>query len=251
MPYHPKPSPYSQAAPTHWVADELRSVGDIVNDVELVAVSFNLEGESLGSTLYFNGQKWVPTDAVKVDPLGSVELYHNGGLRLQTRSEGFQSLSGTGGIWAGVGIRTAARGELFISSNSVNAASDIHFRSGQSGMGSDTDVRWTISDRGLSDGTLLVYQSPAHGTGFRIMIECIANEGVGLRYNNVERMRTHLQDGRGGIRLNGSGPMIVSGSGSPESVVTAPVGSIYLRTDSATTLYVKQTGTGNTGWVAK
>ena len=46
---------------------------------------------------------------------------------------------------------------------------------------------------------------------------------------------------------------IVSGSGSPEGVVTAPVGSLYLRLDggTSTTLYVKETGTGNTGWVAK
>lgn len=44
-----------------------------------------------------------------------------------------------------------------------------------------------------------------------------------------------------------------SGSGSPESVVTAPVGSLYTRTDggAATTLYVKESGTGSTGWVAK
>ena len=44
-----------------------------------------------------------------------------------------------------------------------------------------------------------------------------------------------------------------SGSGSPESVVTAPVGSLYTRTDggASTTLYVKETGTGSTGWVAK
>jgi hypothetical protein len=44
-----------------------------------------------------------------------------------------------------------------------------------------------------------------------------------------------------------------SGSGSPESVVTAPVGSIYTRTDggAGTTLYVKESGTGSTGWVAK
>lgn len=43
------------------------------------------------------------------------------------------------------------------------------------------------------------------------------------------------------------------GSGSPEGVVTAPVGSIYLRTDggAGTTFYVKESGTGNTGWVAK
>jgi len=44
------------------------------------------------------------------------------------------------------------------------------------------------------------------------------------------------------------------GSGSPESVVTAPTGATYLRTDggASTTLYVKESSpTPNTGWVAK
>lgn len=40
------------------------------------------------------------------------------------------------------------------------------------------------------------------------------------------------------------------GTGSPEGVVTAAVGSIYRRTNGAsgTTLYVKESGSGNTGW---
>jgi hypothetical protein len=44
-----------------------------------------------------------------------------------------------------------------------------------------------------------------------------------------------------------------TGSGSPEGVITAGVGSLYTRTDggAGTTLYVKESGTGNTGWVAK
>ena len=44
-----------------------------------------------------------------------------------------------------------------------------------------------------------------------------------------------------------------SGSGTPESAVTAPVGSLFVRTDggASTTLYVKESGTGNTGWIAK
>lgn len=44
-----------------------------------------------------------------------------------------------------------------------------------------------------------------------------------------------------------------AGSGTPEGVVTAPVGSLFSRTDggAGTSLYVKQTGTGNTGWVGK
>lgn len=42
------------------------------------------------------------------------------------------------------------------------------------------------------------------------------------------------------------------GTGSPEGVVTAVVGSSYYRTDGAagTTHYKKTTGTGNTGWTA-
>lgn len=43
------------------------------------------------------------------------------------------------------------------------------------------------------------------------------------------------------------------GSGTPEGAVTAPVGAVYHRTDggAGTSFYVKESGTGNTGWVAK
>lgn len=43
------------------------------------------------------------------------------------------------------------------------------------------------------------------------------------------------------------------GAGTPEAVVTAPIGSTYLNTSggASTTLYVKTSGTGNTGWTAK
>jgi hypothetical protein len=47
--------------------------------------------------------------------------------------------------------------------------------------------------------------------------------------------------------------MLHTGTGSPESVLTATVGHIYLRTDggAGTTLYVKESGSGNTGWIGK
>lgn len=55
------------------------------------------------------------------------------------------------------------------------------------------------------------------------------------------------------IRPGTGGPIWTSGSGTPEGVVTAPVGSMFTRTDggAGTTLYVKESGAGNTGWVAK
>ena len=55
-----------------------------------------------------------------------------------------------------------------------------------------------------------------------------------------------------GLVVGASGPKVLSGSGSPEGAVTAPVGSIYLRTDGGadTAAYTKTSGTGNTGWTA-
>jgi hypothetical protein len=52
----------------------------------------------------------------------------------------------------------------------------------------------------------------------------------------------------------GAGTVIwTADAGTPEGSVTAPVGSLYTRTDggAGTTLYVKESGSGNTGWVAK
>lgn len=47
--------------------------------------------------------------------------------------------------------------------------------------------------------------------------------------------------------------VVMYGTGSPEGVVTAAVSKLYRRTDggAGTTFYVKESGTGNTGWVAK
>lgn len=50
-----------------------------------------------------------------------------------------------------------------------------------------------------------------------------------------------------------SGPTWTSGTGSPEGVVTAPVSSLYSQADggAGSALWAKESGTGNTGWVAK
>ena len=86
--------------------------------------------------------------------------------------------------------------------------------------------------------------------------------GIVARSANVFRFGTH--DANNWAELAGNVLSVPSGinvgtaryrtgSGSPEGVVTAPVGSLYTRTDGGggTTLYVKESGTGNTGWVAK
>lgn len=60
-----------------------------------------------------------------------------------------------------------------------------------------------------------------------------------------------VTNGAGSITIASSN--IKSGSGSPESVVTANPGTLYLNSagGAGTTLYVKESGTGNTGWVGK
>jgi hypothetical protein len=57
----------------------------------------------------------------------------------------------------------------------------------------------------------------------------------------------------GTYQLGGTGgPTFTSGTGSPEGVLTAPIGSLFSRTNGSTgtTLYVKESGAGNTGWAA-
>ena len=53
--------------------------------------------------------------------------------------------------------------------------------------------------------------------------------------------------------VSSTGPILAFGTGSPEGAIAAPVGSMYGRTDggAGTSFYVKESGTGNTGWVAK
>lgn len=56
------------------------------------------------------------------------------------------------------------------------------------------------------------------------------------------------------ILITGSGSTgLLQGTGTPEGAVTATVGSIFMRSDggAATSFYIKESGTGNTGWVAK
>lgn len=78
-----------------------------------------------------------------------------------------------------------------------------------------------------------------------------AGSSMTFNVDAVERVRI---DNTGRVRIGGSsGPLWVSGSGSPESIVAAPVGSFFSRTDggAGTSFYVKESGSGNTGWVGK
>jgi hypothetical protein len=73
--------------------------------------------------------------------------------------------------------------------------------------------------------------------------------------NNIalERFLADLLEIVKAIEIRGDGVKVRSGTASPEGVIEASPGSLFLRTDggTTTTLYVKTSGTGTTGWTAK
>jgi hypothetical protein len=84
-----------------------------------------------------------------------------------------------------------------------------------------------------------------HDIGDGIAFGAVARKGTGSV--NIAGNTT-----KQAIYFNGS-QSISFGAGSPEGAITAPVGSLYLNTSggAGTSLYVKESGAGNTGWAGK
>lgn len=79
-------------------------------------------------------------------------------------------------------------------------------------------------------------------------------DGAGGTALYVKESGSETTSGWIGIGIIGTGSsFIYRGSGSPNGSITAAVGSLYLRTDggAGTSFYVKESGTGNSGWVGK
>ncbi len=109
-----------------------------------------------------------------------------------------------------------------------------------------------ITNLGTGDCLKVEDSSTPDATPF--VVNAAGRVGVGLAADSVAA--TNLDSG--GIKLNNAGATLSAtisvGSGSPEGVVTANPGSLFLNLTGGanTTLYVKESGTAtNTGWVAK
>jgi len=91
---------------------------------------------------------------------------------------------------------------------------------------------------------------------FILMEKQMPNDGIDLGENNVTIVNgvftvpSPVTAGGFGHVL---GPTDTAGAGSPEGVLAAPIGSTFRRTDggAGTGFYVKESGAGDTGWVAK
>lgn len=99
------------------------------------------------------------------------------------------------------------------------------------------------SGTGCYDG-VRVYKGTGAFTKYPLVsLNCIGNADFEVLHTNV-------------IIVTAGSPgcgAVYRGAGSPEGVVTAPIGDMYVRTDggAGTTLYIKESGSGNTGWVGK
>lgn len=80
------------------------------------------------------------------------------------------------------------------------------------------------------------------GTGYQLDFGARVASAFARRFSVIDNGRL----------LHRNGAVDLDGTGSPEGAVVAPVGSIYRRTDGGTdtTVYRKESGAGNTGWVA-
>ena len=174
-----------------------------------------------------------------------------------------------------------------LSVKTAAGGSDYHVSlAGTQAVGSIPDEEGNVKPSGgivLKSGKYLYATDPS-GNEDIMLIKSISDAGVELRntdtagvflYNGgarrVECNNSNFRPvtdnayglGSSGNRFNngwigqvftGGGTVkVTSGAGSPEGVLTANIGSFYGRSDggAGTSLYVKESGTGNTGWVAK
>jgi ribosomal protein L21E len=106
------------------------------------------------------------------------------------------------------------------------------------------------------------FYNPVYRTqriGFASTLDGAENSSIITEGGNSVAIRNSTNTGYGSVSaldFYPSGTYAVrwtAGAGSPEGSVTASPGAMYLRNNggAGTTLYIKETGNGNTGWVGK
>jgi hypothetical protein len=195
-----------------------------------------------------------------------IEAYNNGTI-VRYNSISDVPATGRGGVSWGLNIKRLHIGPNHIfnvdaSSSALRGSSVGSFITDSTTFpGGESDAELTIEPQ-FTDSTLgnIVRNNScfvqAQVAGWQPFVAGIGNAAPTLDRSSIgiwldgEVLKLSRRDSGNLLRVNIA---VMTGSGTPESAVTAPVGSLYVRTDggSGTTLYVKETGTGNTGWVAK
>jgi hypothetical protein len=134
--------------------------------------------------------------------------------------------------------------DVVIGAGSSEQNADISFRT-------NNVKRWFVGKEATSES------GSDAGSNFRIWRYhdngTSIGEALGIR-RDTGKVTLGAVGSTAGLEFGASGPRDMAGSGSPEGVVTAPMGSTWRRTNggAGATFYVKESGgTGNTGWAAK
>jgi hypothetical protein len=217
-------------------------------------------------------------------PHGTAPTVPTNGDMWTTTSGLFARINGStvGPFGVGGGTPAGANTEVqYNNAGSFGASSAFTFASNQLTVASNTDTTHTFGKVALGyDGASANYACFAHlaqlatspavsqnDTGYTT-VSCAAGQQVAFAITGTGAIAAVTTDAfrcNFPIVMNGqriflglsttlaSSQQIIRGSGDPEGSYVAPVGSLYLRTDGSTntTLYIKESGTGNTGWVAK
>lgn len=138
-------------------------------------------------------------------------------------------------VWGGAGFYTGYFGGNGGGGIGYSASDNVTYLA----AGTHTLIgKWSADPRSNAGATFTSYVQVASGGNVQIGASAIA-----------------APDGYSMLQVSGPAATLYErwGSGSPEGAVTAPVGAIYHRTDGGanTSLYVKESGAGNTGWVGK
>jgi hypothetical protein len=115
---------------------------------------------------------------------------------------------------------------------------------------------YTVQVVQLDPNTIVIHKIP--GIDSRTL-RYGANGEMALSSNTFHANKLYIGDNSvyknqpGPLATSTGTPLITSGDGSPEGVISGIKGSFYMRTDggAGTTMYVKESGTDATGWVAK
>lgn len=139
-------------------------------------------------------------------------------------------------------INAATTAGLF--ENTSTALSRIGFKGNATSSGTSVTIGADANDMVIRTGGVDAVRVLSTGT-VRPVTDMVSNLGTSSIRWNAGFIST-LFPGAGSVQWT-------SGEGSPEGVLSAVRGSLYTRTDggAGTTLYVKETGSGNTGWTAK
>lgn len=228
-------------------AGSARSPDTIFNDFECVSTDRGIQLAAGADRSKVVGgdirqiSRQITTTAQGVD-VDANECYVGGGLTIDTTEDEGIHWSGTDGKMGDVTVKRSGREGVEVTGARCDLGSQLKVITPGTGAGPATGV---------------LFNSAADPTWGDIYVE---NATTGVSVNsgctNVRPGRPRGRNNTANFSFNTTATYLtapdLSGPGTPEGAITAPVGSTWRRTNGGvgTSFYVKQTTIGNTGWLA-